>query len=141
MRTPKIWDKVSPGNLARVSNLWVVHTLDFFSVPSIFVGSVYRMETMQANFSATLRSHLNVTCSCYFCSCLFIVDVNYTYTYLDNYSCSLNFIGFVYRWRLCINFSFSRVNFLMTLRSHLNYSCYCWSSLFNGNVNYSYLFC
>ena len=24
MRTPKIWDRVSPGNLARVSNLWPV---------------------------------------------------------------------------------------------------------------------
>jgi hypothetical protein len=23
--TPKIWDRVSPGNLARVSNLWPVH--------------------------------------------------------------------------------------------------------------------
>ncbi len=25
MRTPKIWDRVSPGNLARVSNLWLGH--------------------------------------------------------------------------------------------------------------------
>ena len=38
--------------------------------------------------------------------------------------------------RLCINFSVSRVNFLTTLRSHLNVSCYFWSSLFDVDVNY-----
>ena len=42
-----------------------------------------------ANFLTTLRSHLDVTCSCYFGSSLFNVDVNYSYIYLVNY----NFFG------------------------------------------------
>ena len=33
----------------------------------------------RANFLTTLRSHLDVTCSCYFWSTLFNVDVNYNY--------------------------------------------------------------
>ena len=32
----------------------------------------------RANFLTTLRSHLDVTCSWYFMSCLFNVDVNYS---------------------------------------------------------------
>ena len=51
----------------------------------------------------------------------------------------IQFIGSICRWRLCINFSISRVNFLTTLRSNLNVSCYSWSSLFNVDVNYSYI--
>ena len=51
----------------------------------------------------------------------------------------VQFIGFVCRQRLCINFSISRVNFLTTLHSHLNVSCYFWSSLLNVDVNYSYI--
>ena len=50
------------------------------------------------------------------------------------------FVGFVCRQRLCINFSVSRVNFLTTLHSHLNIFCYFWSSLFNVDVNCSYIF-
>ena len=44
--------------------------------------------------------------------------------------------------RLCINFSVSRANFLTTLRSHLDVacSCYFWSSLFDVDVNYSYIY-
>ena len=49
------------------------------------------------------------------------------------------FIGSVCRQRQCVNFSVSRVNFLTTLHSHLNVSCYFWSSLFNVDVNYSYI--
>ena len=48
-------------------------------------------------------------------------------------------VGFVCRQRLCINFSVSRVDFLTTLRSHLNVSCCFWSSLFNVDVNCSYI--
>ena len=48
------------------------------------------------------------------------------------------------RWsighRLCINFSISRANFVTTLRSHLDVSCYFWSTLFNVDVNYSYIY-
>ena len=47
----------------------------------------------RANFLTILRSHLNITCSCYFWSHLFNVDVNYSYnTYLVNYRCSLKCI-------------------------------------------------
>ena len=49
------------------------------------------------------------------------------------------FFGYAYRHRLCINFSVSRVNFLTTLHSHLNVSCYFWCSLFNVDVNYNYI--
>ena len=49
------------------------------------------------------------------------------------------FVGFVCTQRLCINFSVLRVDFLTTLRSQLNVSCYFWSSLFNVDVNYSYI--
>jgi hypothetical protein len=38
----------------------------------------------RANFLTTLRSYLNVTCSCYFG--LFNVGVNYSYIYLLNYN-------------------------------------------------------
>ena len=34
---------------------------------------------------------------------------------------------------------FQRVNFLTTLRSHLNVSCYVWSNSLNMDVNYSYI--
>ena len=44
----------------------------------------------RANFLTTLRLHLDVTCSYYFWSSLFNVDVDYSYTYLVNCSCSLN---------------------------------------------------
>ena len=37
-----------------------------------------------ANFLTTLRSHLDVTCSCYFGSSLFNVDVICSYIYLVN---------------------------------------------------------
>ena len=39
--------------------------------------------------------------------------------------------------RLCINFYVSRVNFLITLRSHLDVTCSCYfgSSLFNVMLN------
>ena len=36
----------------------------------------------RANFLTTLRSHLDVTCSCYFGSILFNVDVNYSCVYI-----------------------------------------------------------
>ena len=49
------------------------------------------------------------------------------------------FVGSVSRQRLSINFLVSRVNFLTTLRSHLNVSCYFWSNLLNVDVNYSYI--
>ena len=39
------------------------------------------------------------------------------------------FVGFVCRQRLCINFFVSRANYLTTLRSHLDISCYIWYSL------------
>ena len=39
------------------------------------------------------------------------------------------FIGSVYRQRLCNNFCVSQANFVTTLRSHLDISCYIWSSL------------
>ena len=44
--------------------------------------------------------------------------------------------------RLCINFSVSRANFLTILRSHLDVTCSCYfgSSLFNVDVNYSYIY-
>ena len=44
--------------------------------------------------------------------------------------------------RLCINFSVSRANFLTTLRSHLDITCsyYFWSSLFNVDFKYSYIY-
>ena len=35
----------------------------------------------RANFLTTLRSHLDITSSCYFGSNFFNVDVNYTYIY------------------------------------------------------------
>ena len=47
------------------------------------------------------------------------------------------FIGSVSRQRLCI--TVSRVNFLITLCSHLNVSCCFWSSLLNVDVNYRYI--
>ena len=50
-----------------------------------------------------------------------------------------SFVGSISRQRLCINFSMSRVNFLTTLRSHLNVSCYFWSSLLSVDVNYNYV--
>ena len=72
-----------------------------FSFPSVcgFIGFVCRTETMhqvinfsvsKANFLTTLRSHLNLTCSCYFGSNLFNVDINYSfiYIYLVNYNYS-----------------------------------------------------
>ena len=40
----------------------------------------------RVNFLTTLRSHLDVTCSCYFGSSLSNVDVNYSYIYLVNYN-------------------------------------------------------
>ena len=40
----------------------------------------------RANFLTTLCSHLDVTCSCYFGSNLFNVDVKYSYIYLINYN-------------------------------------------------------
>ena len=47
----------------------------------------------RANFLTTLCSHLDITCSCYFSSSLFNVDVDYSvYIYLVNYSCSLKYI-------------------------------------------------
>ena len=56
-----------------------------------------------------------------------------------NLTCSLYvFVGYVCRQRLCNNFSVSRANFLTTLRSHLDVSCYFWSSLFNVDANYSF---
>ena len=56
--------------------------------------TMHRLLYFKANFLATLRSHLDVTCSCYFWSSLFNVDVNYIYIYLVNYSCSL-FIWYI----------------------------------------------
>ena len=38
-------------------------------------------------------------------------------------TCLYGFVGFVCRQRLCINFSYSRVNFLTILRSHLIFFC------------------
>jgi len=44
----------------------------------------------RANFLTTLRSHLDITCSCYLWSSLFNVDVNYSCTHLvDTCSCYL----------------------------------------------------
>ena len=43
----------------------------------------------RANFLTTLCSHLDVTCSCYFWSSLFNVDVNYIYMYPVNYCCKM----------------------------------------------------
>jgi hypothetical protein len=40
----------------------------------------------RANFLTTLRSHLDVTYSCYFGSSLFNVDANYSYIYLANFN-------------------------------------------------------
>ena len=40
----------------------------------------------RAIFLTTLRSHLDVTCYCYYWPSLFDVDFNYSYTYLVNYS-------------------------------------------------------
>ena len=45
----------------------------------------------RANFQTTLRSHLDVTCSCYFWSSLFTVDVNYSYIYI--YLVNYNYFG------------------------------------------------
>ena len=47
----------------------------------------------RANFLTTLRSNLDVTCSCYFWSNLFNGDVTYSYIYLVNYTCSQKHIG------------------------------------------------
>ena len=49
------------------------------------------------------------------------------------------FVGNVYRQILCINFFVSRANFLTTLCSHLDISCYFWSQLVDVDVNYSCL--
>ena len=49
------------------------------------------------------------------------------------------FIGSVCKQRQCINLSVPGVNFLSTLHSHLNVSCYFWSNWFNMDVNYSYI--
>ena len=66
----------------------------FFNLLALSIGQrlCINFSASRANFLTTLRSYLNVTCSYYFCSCLFNVDVNYSYIYLENYSCSLNFI-------------------------------------------------
>ena len=44
--------------------------------------------------------------------------------------------------RLCINFFDPEENFLTTLRSHLDvtFSCYFWSTLFNVDVLYIYIY-
>ena len=44
--------------------------------------------------------------------------------------------------RLCINLFVPRANFLTTLCSHLDVICsrYCWSSLFNVDVDYGYIY-
>ena len=47
---------------------------------------------LRTNFLTTLCSHLDVTCSCYFWSNLFNVDVNCSFICLENYSCSLKCI-------------------------------------------------
>ena len=49
---------------------------------------------LRAHFLTTLRSHLDVTCSCYFKSNLFNVDIKYSYIYiyLVYHSCSLKSI-------------------------------------------------
>ena len=47
----------------------------------------------RVNFLTTLRSHSDITCSCYFGYNGFSVDVNYSYIYLVNYSYSLQCIG------------------------------------------------
>ena len=51
-----------------------------------FIGSICRTQTMHQllcikskfSFPTTLRLHLDITCSCYFGSTLFSVDVNYS---------------------------------------------------------------
>ena len=45
--------------------------------------------------------------------------------------------------RLCIDFSVLEVNFLTTLRSHLDITCsfYFWSNLLNVGANYNYIYC
>jgi len=78
------------------------------------------------NFLTTLRSHTDVTCSCYFWSSSRMNEV-------DNYTCSFSpektephgytvFLLSLYVGpRLCINFSVPVLaNFVTTLRSHLD---------------------
>ena len=57
---------------------------------TLFVGQrlCINFSISRANFLTTLRSHLDITCSCYFGSSLANVDVHYSYIYLVNYSCS-----------------------------------------------------
>ena len=70
---------------------------------------------------------------------MFMKNVHFLLVVRGDKNFKNEFIGSVSRQRLCFNFSISRVNFLTTLRSHLNVSCYFWSNLFNVDVNCSYI--
>jgi hypothetical protein len=52
---------------------------------ALFVGQrlYINFYVSRANFLTTLRSYLNVTCSCYFGSSVFNVDVNYSYIHIS----------------------------------------------------------
>ena len=60
----------------------------YFILLALCVGQrlCINFSVSRANFLTTLRSHLDVTCSCCFGSSLFNVDVNYDYICLVNYN-------------------------------------------------------
>ena len=119
---------------------------------------MYRLLYFMSKFLTTLRSHLDVTCSCYFWSSLLTLSVGHRLC-IDfsvsraNFLTSLNSNSDItcscYFWTtlltlsvgLCLDFSLSRANFLTTLRSQLDVMCsFFWSNLFNVDVKYSYIY-
>jgi hypothetical protein len=77
---------------------WLLYYVPIFD----FVGSVRRIETMhqllrlKSKFPNHFAFTLGITCSCHFGCSGFNVDVNYSYIYLVNYSCSLQCIEKIY---------------------------------------------
>ena len=89
--------KLEPAALTRVGifckpckSVVVMHSpiLANHLLLALFVGQrvCINFSVSRANFLTTLHSYLDITCSCYFWSSLFNVDVIY------NYSCSLKCI-------------------------------------------------
>ena len=78
---------VSPYNVSKILlNLVILAVVNHLLAMSIGQSLCIDFSISKVNFLTTLRSYLDVTCSCYFWSSLVNVDVNYSYIDLFYYS-------------------------------------------------------